>query len=70
MVNWNELIGEVEALEPARFDRALVEQFERAPQKEGGIHFYTPTFKAYSTSEISACGQSAWPAVCFMAHRL
>jgi uncharacterized radical SAM superfamily protein len=62
-VNWNALIGEVEALEAARFDRALIEQFERVSRNQGGIHFYTPTFKAYSTSEISACGQSAWPAV-------
>jgi len=61
--SWNELIGEVEALEAARFDRALIDRMQRGPQDADGIHFYTPTFKAYSTSEISACGQSAWPAV-------
>jgi len=61
--NWNQLIGEVESLESARFDRALVERLARAPRTAGRIHFYTPTFKAYATSEISACGQSAWPAV-------
>jgi len=62
-MNWNELIGEVEALEPAQFDRALVDRMQGAAASASGIHFYTPTFKAYSTSEISACGQSAWPAV-------
>ena len=63
MVSWSELIGEVEALEPAQFDAALVDRLERVPRNGAGINFYTPTFKAYATSEISACGQSAWPAV-------
>ncbi|MDX1375896.1 MAG: hypothetical protein R3357_10060 [Burkholderiales bacterium] len=63
MQDWNALIREVEALETARLDRALVERMQRAPASDAGIHFYTPSFKAYSTSEISACGRSAWPAV-------
>ena len=33
------------------------------PSAPRAINFYTPTFKAYSTSEIAACGKSAWPAV-------
>jgi len=63
VVNWNELIREVEGLEAAQLDAALIARMQRAPRNGAGIHFYTPTFKAYSTSEISACGQSAWPAV-------
>jgi uncharacterized radical SAM superfamily protein len=62
-VDWNALIGEVEALEAAQLDPALLKRLAQAPVRERGIHFYTPTFKAYSTSEILACGQSAWPAV-------
>jgi uncharacterized radical SAM superfamily protein len=62
-MDWNALIGEVEALEAAQLDPALLKRLAQAPVRERGIHFYTPTFKAYSTSEILACGQSAWPAV-------
>lgn len=32
-------------------------------ERAGRINFYTPTFKAYATSEIGACGKNAWPAV-------
>jgi len=58
-----ERIGEIEALEAARLDPALVDRLARLPARAGAVHFYTPTFKAYATSEISACGQAAWPAV-------
>jgi lipoyl synthase len=27
------------------------------------VHFYTPTFKSYQTSELKTCGKNAWPAV-------
>lgn len=58
----------IEALEDVRFDRALVALLEERSRRQegaapGGIHFYTPGFKAYSTSEISGCGRSTWPAV-------
>ena len=42
---------------------ALVARLEGAPAGVRRINFYTPTFKAYSTSEIGSCGKSAWPAV-------
>jgi uncharacterized radical SAM superfamily protein len=63
LMDWNALIGEVEPLEAAQFDPALVARLAQAPVSGRSIHFYTPTFKSYSTSEISACGRSAWPAV-------
>ncbi|KPK07837.1 MAG: radical SAM protein [Betaproteobacteria bacterium SG8_39] len=63
MADWTALIGEVEALEAAQFDPALVARLAQAPPRDRGIHFYTPTFKSYATSEISACAHSAWPAV-------
>lgn len=30
---------------------------------QAGIRFYTPTFKAFQTSEIHGCGRNAWPAI-------
>jgi len=60
---WFELAAGIEALEPARLDRDLVARLARAPRPGRGINFYTPTFKAYASSEISSCGKSAWPAV-------
>ena len=62
-MSWTEIAALIEALEPARIDADLVARFERLPALAHGINFYTPTFKAYATSEISACGKSAWPAV-------
>jgi len=63
-VSWNDIVAGIEALEAARLDDALVERLARAVnQTAHGINFYTPTFKAYASSEISACGKSSWPAV-------
>jgi uncharacterized radical SAM superfamily protein len=58
----------VEALEDVRLDRGLVALLEehdsrRKGEAFGRINFYTPSFKAYATSEISGCGKSLWPAV-------
>lgn len=62
-MSWLEIAAGIEALEPARLDPGLVERCENAATAAAGIHFYTPTFKAYATSEIAGCGKSAWPAV-------
>ena len=62
-MSWADLAAGIEALEPARLDRALVERYERIAAADCPIHFYTPTFKAYASSEIPACGKGAWPAV-------
>jgi len=58
-----DLVGEIEALAAAQLDPVLVERLAQLPARDRGVHFYTPTFKTYATSEISACGRSAWPAV-------
>ncbi|MGE5129048.1 MAG: radical SAM protein [Sphingomonadaceae bacterium] len=63
MSDWLELAAGIEALEPARLDRDLVARLARASRPGLGINFYTPTFKAYASSEIQSCGKSAWPAV-------
>ncbi len=63
MTDWREVAAAIEALEPARLEPELVARLQAAPARARAINFYTPTFKAYSTSEIAACGKSAWPAV-------
>jgi hypothetical protein len=65
-MGWLETAAQVETLEGVRLDADLVSGLERRTGQATGarpIHFYTPSFKAYSTSEISACGANAWPAV-------
>jgi uncharacterized radical SAM superfamily protein len=65
-MSWLETAGEVEPLEGACLDAALVSVMERRRGHAPGgkpIHFYTPGFKAYATSEISSCGANAWLAV-------
>lgn len=67
-MNWYETLESIEPLEGVGLDPRLVAEMEaRFGRLEGGragrINFYTPTFKAYSTSEIGACGKNAWPAV-------
>jgi hypothetical protein len=63
VAGWADIAAEIEALEPARFDLELIDRLGRAGGTARPINFYTPTFKAYASSEISACGKSAWPAV-------
>lgn len=63
MSRWQDIAAGIEALEPAVLDPALVAAFESLHRKVGAVNFYVPTFKAYETSEIAACGKNAWPAV-------
>ena len=65
MTTWLEAFAQVEALETAELDGALVAEMQASlsGRELGRVNFYTPTFKAYATSEISGCGKSAWPAV-------
>jgi lipoyl synthase len=58
-------LNEIEALEDAELDPALVGTLEKAARERGGltpIRFSTPTFKEYSTSEIGGCGKNSFPA--------
>jgi len=63
VAGWAELAAGIEALEAARFDLELIERLAGMGGLARPINFYTPTFKAYASSEISSCGKSAWPAV-------
>lgn len=61
---WLDRIGELEELEDAEFDAALVADMERlgAAATTRAIRFSTPTFKEYASSEISGCGKNSFPA--------
>jgi uncharacterized radical SAM superfamily protein len=61
---WLEVLSEIEDLEDAEFDAALVDRFERdaAADKARPIRFSTPTFKEYASSELKGCGKNSFPA--------
>ncbi len=68
MKSWAEVAAQVAPLEDVALDIALTGEMQRHSRVlrggyAGRINFYTPTFKAYSTSELTGCGKSAWPAV-------
>ena len=68
MSEWIDTVRRIEALEDLSVDNGLIDEmaarWQRLPGREAhGINFYTPTFKAYQTSEIADCGKSSWPAV-------
>lgn len=68
MSDWYEIAQRVESLEDVPLDRGLIRDLQQTFIAHPGrlsdvIHFYTPTFKSFQTSEISGCGKRAWPAV-------
>jgi len=63
MLDWKGALQRVEALEDLTFDDSIIAKLQQAPHSSNLINFYTPTFKAYSSSELSSCGSNAWPAV-------
>ena len=63
-MTWLEAMSGIEDLEDAEFDASLVAELEqraalRAPRP---IRFSTPTFKEYSSTELSGCGKNSFPA--------
>ena len=68
MSDWYDLVQHVEPLEDLPLDAGLISSLEADwasldSSAVPPINFYTPTFKAFQTSELSDCGKSAWPAV-------
>jgi lipoyl synthase len=63
-MSWLGKIERIEALEDADLDESLVAAFERSalldPNRE--IRFSTPTFKEYSSGELSGCSKNSFPA--------
>jgi len=63
-VNWIDGLGQIEALEDAEFDAALVADMQANAHNVLGreIRFSTPTFKEFESSELSGCGKNSFPA--------
>jgi uncharacterized radical SAM superfamily protein len=68
MNDWQGIVGEIEPLDDIGLDARVVADMQRRSANLSAAHaarinFYTPTFKAYATSELAGCGKSGWPAV-------
>ena len=67
MARWQDIVESIEALEDAPWQDDLIAELEthstHRPVSTSGIHFYTPTFKSFQSTEIHSCGRNAWPAV-------
>lgn len=63
-MTWLEALADIEDLEDAEFDAALVRRFERSAQGADPrqIRFSTPTFKEYSSTELKGCSKNSFPA--------
>jgi uncharacterized radical SAM superfamily protein len=61
---WLEALSEIEDLEDATFDARLVAEYEARADVHTSrpIRFSTPTFKEYSSSELSGCNKNSFPA--------
>jgi uncharacterized radical SAM superfamily protein len=63
-MTWLDALADIEDLEDAEFDAALVSDLERRADevKSRPIRFSTPTFKEYSSTELQGCGKNSFPA--------
>ena len=63
-MRWLDAMQDIEDLEDAGFDAALVADFERHADRvvSRPIRFSTPTFKEYESSELQGCGKNSFPA--------
>ena len=63
-MSWLDRIHEIEDLDDAEFDPALVADCERdgAALAARPVRFSTPTFREYETTELKGCGKNSFPA--------
>ena len=63
-MNWLQALAEIEDLEDAEFDAALVADLEAQAARvvSRPLRFSTPTFREYETSELKGCGRNSFPA--------
>jgi lipoyl synthase len=63
-MNWIDRLAGIEELEDVQFDARLVAECElaAADTQAREIRFSTPTFKSYSSCEMSGCGKNSFPA--------
>ncbi len=61
---WLEAVKNIEELEDAELNAALIRDFQRAAQDrpERMVRFSTPTFKEYESTELQSCGSNSFPA--------
>lgn len=65
---WQQQLEKIEALQDLSLATELVEMLEREarPGVQGApssIQFHTPSFKTFSSSELSSCQKNSWPAI-------
>ena len=62
-MSWLESLREIEELEEAPLDAALVGELEQAaaPVLARPIRFSTPTFRDYTSTELKGCGRNSFP---------
>lgn len=53
----------IEAFETVQLDATLAQELLAHAPASAAIRFHVPSFKAYRSSEIPACGAARWPAV-------
>jgi len=63
-MRWIDSLAGLDELEDAQLDAGLIAACEREADRIAGreIRFSTPTFKAYSSCELSGCGKNSFPA--------
>lgn len=63
-MNWLESLAQIEELEDAEFDEALVAEMQQhaVENRKRLVRFSTPTFKEYESSELQSCGKNSFPA--------
>jgi len=63
-MTWLDALSAIEDLEDATFDARLVAELEREAHGKPTrpIRFSTPTFKEYSSTELSGCNKNSFPA--------
>ncbi len=63
-MHWIDRLSSIDELEDAPIDAAFVAECERRADVVAArpIRFSTPTFKAYSSCELSGCGKNSFPA--------
>lgn len=61
---WLDAIRQIEDLEDACFEPALVNEMEQCAPEHATrlLRFSTPTFKEYESSELRSCGSNSFPA--------
>jgi len=62
MQAWSDIAQAIEALQSVDLDAALIAAMQRQATLTP-INFHTPSFKSYTSSEISGCGKNTWPAI-------